>query len=94
LEFSRINTSVDEEQAASILAVVPSPANGDVAYVRHHHNASTVSIVDVNGVVLRTVAASTDGNTAIDLSGLANGTYAAVVAGNRGAVTTRFVVLH
>lgn len=93
LEFSRINTSVDEEQAASILAVVPSPATGDVAYVRHHHNASTILIVDVNGVVLRTVTASTNGNTAVDLSGLANGTYAAVVAGSRGAVTTRFVVL-
>lgn len=93
LEFSRINTSVDEDGEVASTDVVPNPAYGDVVYVRHHTGAATVALVDVNGVVLRTLNASADGNTSIDLNGLATGTYAVVVTGNGKAVTKRFAVM-
>jgi len=93
LEFGRINTSVDDITGSPRIAVVPNPINDGTAYLRHPADAMSVTITNMNGVNVRTLTPSPDGNTALDLTDLPNGSYTVVVRGRSSAAVTQVVLL-
>lgn len=93
LEFSRINTSVDDIAGTSSVAVVPNPVSDGAAFLRHGADAVSLDITNINGTILRTLTPSPDGNTALDLKDLSSGSYTVIVRGRQQTTTAHFVIV-
>ncbi len=86
VEFSRVQTGVEEDGQTAQISVAPNPVVDGSCYVRHSAAAQTIEIIDVTGSVVGRFSATGAGTT-IDVRGLASGSYTVLIdGGTRGRV--------
>jgi hypothetical protein len=87
------SVSVEMIKLANNTKLYPNPANGGEISISTEALIDQVSIIDINGKVVRTIGSINDSMVDIDIEGLAKGIYTVSIMTDKGKVVKQLSVL-